>query len=83
MALELVVQYTQNNEIGNHWRLILTLPVAILDSTFYWWIFLALYKVITDLKFQKQHTKLRLYKRFTRVLLLSLVAAVVFALYQV
>ena len=81
-ALELVIRYGQTNAVAQKWRMFLSFPVALLNAITYWWIFFALYRLTAQLATRKQLLKLQLYKRFSSVLMFSLIAAVVFALYQ-
>lgn len=81
-SLEVVTRYSQTNETAEHWRLFLSLPVAVLNAIFYWWIFTALHDLLAYLEQQNQVIKLQMYKTFTNMLAGSLFAAVVFALYQ-
>lgn len=81
-SLELVIRYGQTNEVGKHWRAVLALPVAILNAIFYWWIFLALYRIMAQLKARNQVIKFQLYNRFTKVLISSLFASILFTGYQ-
>lgn len=81
-ALEVVTRYSQMNTTAEKWRIFLSLPVAVLNAIFYWWIFTALHDLINYLEQQNQVIKLSMYKSFTHMLAGSLVAAVVFAIYQ-
>jgi len=51
--------------------LLLVFPSAILDTTFYWWIFYSLLRTISQLGVRKQTIKLRMYKRFFATLIIS------------
>jgi len=82
-ALEVVTRYAQTNETAERWRIFLSLPVAVLNAIFYWWIFTALHDLINFLEQQNQAIKLNMYRTFTHMLAASLVAAVLFALYQI
>jgi hypothetical protein len=82
-ALEIVQRYSQSNSIADHWRLGLIIPVSILNSLFYWWMFLSLQRLIGHLDSRKQYAKLSIYKKFAGVLILSLVLAVMYAMYQI
>lgn len=82
-SLELVTRYAQTNEVAEHWRVILSLPVAVLNAIFYWWIFVALQRTHSELSTGGQAHKLAIYRQFTIVLVVSLVAAVCFAFYQI
>jgi len=46
-------------------------PVALLDTGFYWWIFLSLIRTISQLQIRKQTIKLVMYKRFFFTLIIS------------
>jgi hypothetical protein len=82
-AMELTIRYGQTNEVGQHWRLFLSIPVAGLNAIVYWWTFVALYEVTAYLKGRRQDTKLKLYETFTGWLFVSLAAALAFACYQI
>jgi len=43
---------------------LLVFPVALLDTGFYWWIFLSLLKTIQQLTVRRQPIKLTMYRRF-------------------
>ena len=81
-ALEVVTRYAQTNETAESWRIFLSIPDAVLNAIFYWWIFTALHDLINYLEQENQAIKLAMYKTFTQVLAASLVAAVLFAIYQ-
>jgi hypothetical protein len=68
--------------ISDHWRMLLSIPVAVADSGCYWFIFISLYHLIAMLRVRQQVVKLTLYKSFTKVLAFSLVGAVVFSIYH-
>lgn len=72
---------THTEQVG-YWRVILALPVALLDGGISWWVLFALWNLQTQLRLKKQELKLALYRRFTTVLVVSILAAVVFAIYQ-
>jgi len=82
-GLEIVTRYSQTNETADRWRIFLSLPVAVLNAVFYWWIFTALHDLLLYLEQQKQNIKLAMYRTFTHMLAASLVAAVLFAVYQI
>jgi hypothetical protein len=63
-------------------KVLLALPIALLNSVLYWWTFITLWRVMEFLKQGQQHDKLTLYRAFTIVLSVSLVAAIGFAGYQ-
>jgi len=49
----------------------LVFPVAVLDTSFYWWIFLSLLRTISQLQTRKQGIKLSMYKQFFVTLIVS------------
>lgn len=81
-ALELTIRYAQTNEVGQHWKHMLSLPVGILNAIFYWWVLSSLAKLNLRLEEKKQLVKLKLYNQLTQVLLVSLGFSVFFALYE-
>ena len=57
---------------------LLVFPVAMLDTGFYWWIFLSLLKTIQQLTVRRQPIKLQMYKIFFGTLVFSgLVSSVI------
>jgi len=82
-ALEIVTRYSQSNALADHWRIGLIVPVSILNSVFYWWMFLSLHRLLDYLDARKQTAKLSVYRQFTAVLIASLILAVIYALYQI
>lgn len=81
-ALELIVRYQQTHPLNDYYRILLTLPVSVLNAAFYWWIFISLYQLMQHLEERKQDLKFALYRSFTNTLLYSAGAALLFALYQ-
>jgi len=60
----------------------LLLPVAVVDSIFYWWIFLSLWRTMNQLNLRRQTEKLKMYKRLAITLLFSMVVSGIFAFSQ-
>jgi len=81
-AFEVLIHYSQTQEVSPMLRTILTPPVAILDGYFWWWLFASLNDTVAQLKKKRQMAKLRLYKKFSWCLGISLAAAFIFACYQ-
>eukprot|EP01116_Phalansterium_solitarium_P023148 TRINITY_DN7966_c0_g1_i3.p1 TRINITY_DN7966_c0_g1~~TRINITY_DN7966_c0_g1_i3.p1 ORF type:complete len:553 (+),score=128.31 TRINITY_DN7966_c0_g1_i3:164-1822(+) len=71
MALNIVELVQRTAAVSPTFVIFLVFPVAILDTAFYWWIFLSLMRTIQQLTLKKQIIKLVMYKRF----LATLVAA--------
>lgn len=81
-AFEVLIHYNQTNEVPQILRMVLAVPVAVLDGIFWWWIFVSLHRTILNLEQRRQTAKLSLYKKFTWVLGSALVVALIFACYQ-
>lgn len=71
-----------HNGISDRWRMLLSIPVAAVDTGCYWFIFTSLYHLITMLRVRQQLVKLAVYKNFTKVLVFSLVCASFFSMYH-
>ena len=56
-------------------RLLLIIPMALLDAFFYWWLFSGLARTLQQLSSRRQSAKLLLYRRFSHVLLAAVVAS--------
>lgn len=63
--------------------LFLVVPVAVLDTGFYWWIFLSLLRTIAQLKARRQVVKLNMYQWLFNTLAVSAAISTVVVLYQV
>jgi len=81
-AFEVLIHYSQTQEVSPMLRTILTPPVAILDGYFWWWIFASLNDTILNLTQKRQMAKLVLYKRFSWCLAFAIFVAFFFACYQ-
>ena len=57
-------------------RLLVVLPVGLLDALFYWWTFSALTQTLAKLVTRRQSAKLTLYRRFTYVLIVEVAVSV-------
>merc|ERR1711964_773643 len=77
-AFEVLIHYNQTNEVPQILRMVLAVPVAVLDGIFWWWIFVSLHRTILNLEQRRQTAKLSLYKKFTWVLGSALVVALIF-----
>merc|ERR1712137_1466878 len=53
-----------DNEFLSFIATIIIFPAALLDTIFYWWIFLSLMRTINQLKLRKQDVKLKMYTNF-------------------
>merc|ERR1712228_883767 len=79
---EALIHYNQTEKVEPWMRVVLIPPVAIINGIFWWWTFVSLNKTIEQLKIRRQSAKLQLYKSFTLVLVITLIAAITFAIYE-
>src|SRR5690606_21686529 len=79
---ETLIHYNQTEKVETWMRIVLIPPVAIINGIFWWWTFVALNRTTESLKLRNQTAKLQLYKNFTIVLIVSLVCAIIFAIYE-
>lgn len=63
-------------------RLLFIFPVAVLDGLFYWWVFSGLTRTLLQLSARRQSAKLRLYKRFSYLLITSVIVSGLWACLQ-
>jgi len=81
LSIAELVQRTQTFSIPL--LLFLVLPVAALDTAFYWWIFLSLLRTVSQLQVRKQVIKLSMYKWFLGLLAFSGVISGIITLIQI
>ena len=79
---EALIHYNQTEKVETWMRVVLIPPVAIINGIFWWWTFVSLNRTIEYLKVRRQSAKLQLYKHFTMVLVIALIAAIAFAVYE-
>lgn len=82
LALDVVTNVGTIDDLTPGERIILVLPVAVLDAIFILWIFTALSKTLALLQTKKASHKLELYRKFTNALALSVVVSVVWIGYE-
>ncbi|XP_068572626.1 transmembrane protein 87A-like isoform X2 [Cebidichthys violaceus] len=58
--------------------LLAAIPLAALDSTLCWWIFVSLAQTMKLLKLRRNVVKLSLYRHFTNTLIFAVIASVIF-----
>ncbi|KAM8738870.1 transmembrane protein 87A isoform 2-T2 [Acanthopagrus schlegelii] len=58
--------------------LLANIPLALLDSSLCWWIFVSLAQTIKTLKLRRNPIKLSLYRHFTNTLLFAVIASIIF-----
>ncbi|CAI7864405.1 unnamed protein product, partial [Closterium sp. NIES-54] len=71
------------DDLSSGERVILVLPVAVLDAAFILWIFTALSKTLAQLQAKRTTHKLELYRRFTNMLALSVLISVAWIAYEI
>ncbi|XP_065137029.1 transmembrane protein 87A isoform X3 [Paramisgurnus dabryanus] len=61
--------------------LLAAIPLAVLDSTLCWWIFISLAQTMKLLRLRKNLVKLSLYRHFTNTLIFAVIASVIFIIW--
>ncbi|XP_047451069.1 transmembrane protein 87A-like isoform X2 [Mugil cephalus] len=62
--------------------LLAAIPLAVLDSTLCWWIFVSLAQTMKLLRLRRNVVKLSLYRHFTNTLIFAVIASVIFILWN-
>ncbi|EFJ12095.1 hypothetical protein SELMODRAFT_182621 [Selaginella moellendorffii] len=75
-CLDVVEHVGRIDEISYRVKLLLVLPVAVLDAFFILWIFTSLSRTLEKLQVKKQSAKLDLYRKFTNSLAIAVLVAV-------
>eukprot|EP01133_Synstelium_polycarpum_P013080 gene13080-15386_t len=63
--------------------IIFSIPVALLDTLFYWWIFFSFTKIMGEMNLKRQKAKIDLYSTFFVILIVSAIVSVILALTQI
>jgi len=71
MSLNIVELVQRTQILSSTAILLLVFPVSILDTIFYWWIFLSMLRTIQLLTARRQTIKLTMYKRFFATLIVA------------
>eukprot|EP00897_Mesotaenium_endlicherianum_P005253 jgi/Mesen1/4756/ME000242S03931 len=71
------------DDMGSMSRIILVLPVAVLDAIFILWIFTSLSKTLALLTSKRAKDKLDLYRNFTNTLALSVIVSIAWIGYEI
>ena len=80
--LDVVKALSHENDTSGSFFIMVIVPVALLDSIFYYWTFVSLYDVVAALEERKQTIKLALYKKFVSVIAICLVVSLFWVMYQ-
>ncbi|KAK4746948.1 hypothetical protein SAY87_025985 [Trapa incisa] len=81
-ALELFEHLGNVNDFSGKARLLLVLPVALLDTCFILWIFSSLSKTLEKLQSRRSVVKLELYRKFTNCLAVSVLLSIAWIGYE-
>jgi hypothetical protein len=81
-VLDVVKALSHDTDVSGGFFVLVIIPVAVLDSVFYYWTFVSLYEVVAHLEERKQTVKMLLYRRFIWVLGACLVFSCGWVLYQ-
>lgn len=81
-ALDVASNVSQLSQLSVSARLLLILPMALLDAFFYWWLFSGLARTLQQLSSRRQTAKLLLYRRFSHVLLVAVVVSALWVCWQ-
>ncbi|KAM4743443.1 transmembrane protein 87A [Anableps anableps] len=63
--------------------LLAAIPLAVLDSTLCWWIFVSLAQTMKLLKLRRNVVKLSLFRHFSNTLIFAVIASVIFIIWTV
>ncbi|XP_070761733.1 transmembrane protein 87A [Enoplosus armatus] len=61
--------------------LLAAIPLAVLDSTLCWWIFVSLAQTMKLLRLRRNVVKLSLYRHFTNTLIFAVIASIIFIIW--
>ncbi len=82
MLLDVVTHVGTVDDIDTSLRVVLVLPVAVLDAVYILWIFTSLSRTLTQLQSRRQSAKLDLYRKFTNVLALIILMSITWIGYE-
>ena len=81
-ALDVASNVSQLSRLSVSARLLLIVPMALLDAFFYWWLFSGLTRTLQQLSSRRQSAKLLLYRRFSHVLLAAVLISALWVGWQ-
>merc|ERR1711998_77650 len=82
-VLDVVKALSHENDISGGFFILVIVPVALLDSIFYYWTFVSLYDVVAYLEQRKQTIKLLLYRKFLVVIGVCLIFSLGWVIFQI
>lgn len=81
-SVEIFAKEGDTSEFTSFLATMITFPLALIDTIFYWWIFLSLMRTIQQLTMRQASVKLLLYRRFFYVLIGAAIVTVLVILFQ-
>lgn len=81
-ALDVMTNVGTVDDLDSSLRVILVLPVAVLDAVYILWIFVSLSRTLAQLQARRQSAKLDMYRKFTNALALMVMVSIVFICYE-
>ena len=81
-ALDIMTNVGTVDDLDSGLRVILVLPVAVLDAVFILWIFTSLSRTLAQLQARRQSAKLDMYRKFTNALALMVLFSIAFIVYE-
>ncbi len=81
-ALDVISNVGAIDDLTSTARLIMNLPVALLDGVFILWVFASLSATLRTLQFRNATEKLQLYRRFTNALAVWVWVSVAWVAYE-
>jgi hypothetical protein len=72
---------TKNDETNNR-VLVSRIPLAVIDSTIYYWIFTGLVATTRTLRLRKNIVKLNVYRHFTNTMIFAIIASLLFMIWS-
>jgi len=81
-VLDVVKALSHETDISGGFFILVIVPVALLDSIFYYWTFVSLYDVVAHLEERKQTIKLNLYRQFLVVIGVCLIFSLGWVIFQ-
>jgi hypothetical protein len=82
LCLSIVENWNHAEQVPWTTVVFLVVPVALLDTVFYWWIFVSILTTITQLRVRKQTMKISMYRWLFNVLVGSVAVSAVAIVYQ-
>jgi hypothetical protein len=79
---EAILRINTKNDETNNKVLISRIPLAVIDSTIYYWIFTGLVATTRTLRLRKNIVKLNVYRHFTNTMIFAIIASLLFMIWS-